>query len=213
MAAVKNKLLQGLAENFSKEVEHFNKTEVVCLIRDFNRHLEDQTVSGTRVLKGLDRENFLHILHTVFGMTEDTMLNGVFRIFDKDNDGLISMKEWIEGLSIFLRGSLEEQMKYCFQVYDLNGDNYISREEMIHMLKDSMVSWPTDEDPDEGVKDLVEITLKMMDHDHDGKLSFSDYEKSVRKENLLLEAFGTCLPNATKIQAFEEYTFQYPPKL
>lgn len=50
----------------------------------------------------------------------------------------------------------------CFHVYDLNGDNYISREEMFHMLKNSLIRQPTEEDPDEGIKDLVEITLKKM---------------------------------------------------
>lgn len=50
----------------------------------------------------------------------------------------------------------------CFEVYDLNGDGYISREEMFHMLKNSLIRQPTEEDPDEGIKDLVEITLKKM---------------------------------------------------
>lgn len=50
----------------------------------------------------------------------------------------------------------------CFDVYDLNGDGYISREEMFHMLKDSLIRQPTEEDPDEGVKDLVDIALKKM---------------------------------------------------
>lgn len=30
------------------------------------------------------------------------------------------------------------------------------------MLKNSLITKPTEEDPDEGIKDLVEITLKMM---------------------------------------------------
>lgn len=35
----------------------------------------------------------------------------------------------------------------------------------------------------------------LQDYDHDGKLSFTDFEKAVRDENLLLEAFGPCLPD------------------
>lgn len=35
-----------------------------------------------------------------------------------------------------------------------------------------------------------------QDQDHDGRLSFSDFEKAVKEENLLLEAFGCCLPDA-----------------
>lgn len=47
-------------------------------------------------------------------------------------------------------------------MFDLNGDGFISKEEMFHMLKNSLLKQPSEEDPDEGIKDLVEITLKKM---------------------------------------------------
>ena len=50
----------------------------------------------------------------------------------------------------------------CFAVFDLNGDGFISKEEMFHMLKNSLLKQPSEEDPDEGIKDLVEITLRKM---------------------------------------------------
>lgn len=57
-------------------------------------------------------------------------------------------------------------------MYDLNGDGYISREEMFHMLKNSLIRQPSEEDPDEGIKDLVEITLKKMVREkHNEKLA------------------------------------------
>ncbi|XP_074430776.1 calaxin isoform X1 [Larus michahellis] len=101
----------------------------------------------------------------------------------------------------------------CFEVYDLNGDGYISREEMFQMLKNSLLKQPSEEDPDEGIKDLVDIALKKMDYDHDGKLSFMDFEKAVKDENLLLEAFGPCLPDLKSSMAFEQKTFRETRKL
>ncbi|XP_023268036.1 EF-hand calcium-binding domain-containing protein 1 isoform X2 [Seriola lalandi dorsalis] len=207
MSAMNRKLKQTVAETISKQVEHFNKTEIECLIREFTVLL-GEPAAPRRAVTGLDRAKFRSILHNVFGMTDDMIMDGVFRTFDNDNDGFVGIKEWIEGLSVFLRGTLDEKIKYCFHVYDLNGDNYISREEMFHMLKNSLIRQPTEEDPDEGIKDLVEITLKKMDHDHDGRLSFGDFEKAVREENLLLEAFGTCLPDTTSIEIFEQRVFQ-----
>jgi len=128
-------------------------------------------------------------------MTDDIIMDRVFRAFDKDSDSYVSMEEYVKGLSVFIRGNVEEKLAYCFDVYDLNGDGYISREEMFHMLKNCMIKQPSEEDPDEGIKDLVEITLKKMDHDHDSRLSYKDFEKSVKEEPLLLEAFGPCLPD------------------
>ncbi|KAM6974795.1 calaxin isoform 2-T2 [Tautogolabrus adspersus] len=207
MSSVNRKWIQALAETISKQVKHFNKTEVECLIRGFNDLLEEQNISKNTA-GGLDRGRFRSILHDMFGMTDYMIMDGVFRTFDKDNDGSVSVKEWIEGLSVFLRGSLEEKIKYCFHVYDLNGDNYISKEEMFQLLKNSLNRQPTEEDPDEGIKDLVEITLKKMDHDHDGRLSFADFEKAVREEDLLLEGFGICLPDNTSIERYERHLFE-----
>ena len=80
---------------------------------------------------------------------------------------------------------------------------------MFQLLKNCLVKQPAEEDPDEGVKELVEITLKKMvkyfkqfyplvylqDIDKDSKLSKGDFESSVQSEQLLLEAFGKCLPD------------------
>uniref|UniRef100_A0A8C6YD18 EF-hand domain-containing protein n=1 Tax=Naja naja TaxID=35670 RepID=A0A8C6YD18_NAJNA len=154
------KKLQKLTESLCKSAKHFNKYEVECLIKLFNNL--DVEPSDRHAIVGLDRNSFRNILHVTFGMTDDMIMDRVFRGFDKDNDSCVSVTEWVEGLSIFLRGTLEEKMKYCFEVYDLNSDGYISREEMFHMLKNSLLKQPSEEDPDEGIKDLVEITLKKM---------------------------------------------------
>ena len=42
-------------------------------------------------------------------------------------------------INLSLFSSLEEKIKYCFTCYDLNGDGYISREEMIHLMKHAIV--------------------------------------------------------------------------
>ncbi|KAI6074540.1 EF-hand calcium-binding domain-containing protein 1 isoform X3 [Aix galericulata] len=188
------KRLQQQVEALSRSAKHFNKSEVECLIKLFDTLV---TTSSDRFgAVGFDRNMFRDTLHRTFGMTDDMVMDRVFRTFDRDNDNCISVEEWVEGLSVFLRGTLEERIKYCFEVYDLNGDGYISREEMFQMLKNSLLKQPSEEDPDEGIKDL--------DYDHDGKLSFADFEKAVRDDNLLLEAFGPCLPDIKRRHSLDE---------
>jgi Ca2+-binding EF-hand superfamily protein len=72
------------------------------------------------------------------------------------------MEEWIEGLSKFVRGTEEERIMFAFVVYDLNNDGYITKDEMFPMLKACMIKVPTEEDPDEGVKDLLDLVLKKL---------------------------------------------------
>ena len=59
-----------------------------------------------------------------------------------------------------------------------------------------------EEDQDEGVKDLIEMTLRKMDLDKDGRVSFADWKETIRLEPLLLEAFGPCLPNNKAAEVF-----------
>ena len=63
-----------------------------------------------------------------------------------------------------------------------------------------------EEDQDEGVKDLIEMTLRKMDLDKDGRVSFSDWKETIRMEPLLLEAFGPCLPNNKAAEVFLQKT-------
>ena len=108
---------------------------------------------------------------------------------------------------------MDEQMIYCFTIYDLNDDGFISKEEMLTMMKTCLVKQGGNEDDgEEGVKvtmevksyritdvfviqDLIDMTLKKMDHDKDGRVSYSDFEETVKREPLMMEAFGQCLPN------------------
>ena len=42
----------------------------------------------------------------------------------------------------------------------------------------------TDDDGDEGMKDLIEMTLKKMDHDKDGRVSYPDFQTTVTKAGI-----------------------------
>lgn len=88
-------------------------------------------------------------------------------------------------------------MRFCFNIYDLNEDGYISKEEMMTMMKNCfIVNSSEQEEEGDGVKDLVEMTLRKMDKDRDGRINLSDFQASVKEEPLLLEAFGNCLPTS-----------------
>ncbi|KYM89934.1 EF-hand calcium-binding domain-containing protein 1 [Atta colombica] len=143
----------------------------------------------------IDRTIFRELLHNTFHViTEDILVERLFCCWDREIEGAIRLEPWIMGLDVFLRGSLRDKIVFCFHVYDLNNDGYITKDEIFQLLKNCLIKQPGEEDPDEGVKDLSELALKKFDVDHDGKISFRDYETAVIEEPLLLEAFGQCLP-------------------
>ena len=52
----------------------------------------------------MNRNTFREFLHKVFNMTDDILMDRIFKFFDTDNDGLITREEWVVGLNVFLRG-------------------------------------------------------------------------------------------------------------
>ncbi|CAC5411574.1 calaxin-like [Mytilus californianus] len=182
------KLIEKLTK---KHTCNFKKHEIEKLI-----YMYQELVKNSPPSYKIDRSKFRDLLHQHFEMTDDILLDRVFRAFDQDSDNYISQEEWVTGLSTFIDQSEPESViKFCFMVYDLNGDGYISREEMFQLLKYSLVKQTHDEDSDESIKELVELILKKLDRDHDGRVSLLDFTTSVKEEPLLIEAFGTCLPS------------------
>ncbi|WAQ93564.1 EFCB1-like protein [Mya arenaria] len=184
---------------------HFSKQEIERLLQLFKEFTKTAPNEVKRGKGGIDRTKFRDILHQHFDMTDDVLMDKVFKAFDLDNDGYVSEEEWVLGMSIFLKGAIDEQSRFCFGVYSMRGeDGYISREDMYLLLKNCLVQHQQEEDAEEMQKDLVEMALKKIDFDHDGRVSVEDYMKSVAEESLLIEALGPCLPNTKTRESFLE---------
>ena len=124
----------------------------------------------------------------------------------------------------------QEQIRYCFSVYDLTGKGIIAKEEMTTLLQKCLKLQGQEEEGEDGVKveeddichddltididcvpqDIIDLTLKKMDVDKDGRICFDDYEETVKNEPLLLEAFGPCLPKATTLDLFMRQVLKRP---
>ncbi|KAJ8967436.1 hypothetical protein NQ314_002884 [Rhamnusium bicolor] len=87
-------------------------------------------------------------------------------------------------------------MERMFCVWDKQNYGLITLENWFNGLSlNCLIKHPQEEDPDESVKDLVDIVMRKIDKDKDGKVSLQDYRTTVEEEPLLLEAFGRCLPS------------------
>ncbi|XP_014447944.1 Kv channel-interacting protein 4 isoform X1 [Tupaia chinensis] len=105
----------------------FTKKELQILYRGF----KNECPSGV-----VNEETFKEIYSQFFPQGDSTTYaHFLFNAFDTDHNGAVSFEDFIKGLSILLRGTVQEKLNWAFNLYDINKDGYITKEEMLDIMK------------------------------------------------------------------------------
>lgn len=111
-------------------------------------------------------------------LQNNPLVKRVADVFDKDGSGDVDFKEFLQGLSTFSsKVDKTEKLRFAFQIYDLDGDGFISREELFMVLQ-MMVGKNLKE---EQLHCIVNRTLVYADKDLDGRISFEEFESIIGK--------------------------------
>ncbi|KAJ3128610.1 hypothetical protein HK100_009089 [Physocladia obscura] len=113
-------------------ISHFEAVEIQALFEQF---LSLATIPPTADGPGgITRETFDQCLGAL-GKEKNLITDRIFSFFDQDADECISFKEFVLGLGVMIKGSLDERIENAFKGYDLNNDGQISRQELHQMFK------------------------------------------------------------------------------
>ncbi|XP_039744177.1 dual oxidase 1 isoform X1 [Pteropus medius] len=66
---------------------------------------------------------------------QDMFVESMFSLADKDGNGYLSFREFLDILVVFMKGSPEEKSHLMFRMYDFDENGLISKDEFIRMLR------------------------------------------------------------------------------
>lgn len=176
---------------------HFDKTELDCIAIMYYKLLKE---AGCEVKQELPSSSVSEVLHKSLGMADNFLEKRMFRALGGIQDS-VPLEKWISAISLLLRGTPEQQIDFCFKVYDSSETGIIRRDQMVNLLRRA-IYMHFEEQVEAAVNDLVDVIIQMMDKDKDGMISYQDYKTTVLEKPLLLECFGPCIPDHMSKTAF-----------
>merc|ERR1740115_197054 len=141
----------------------------------------------------VSESNFFHCFEELIGddISDDdkeilpVVLGKMYELFDTNDDGVLDFTELGTGLTPLVGGTQDEKAKAAFDLYDYNGDGVISLDEMTRYLTAVFKVMYAAESGTEAKMGCDAGTLAMVtaeqafkgaDLNHDGKLSFGEFQ-------------------------------------
>ncbi|CAL8115189.1 unnamed protein product [Orchesella dallaii] len=117
----------------------------------------------------------------------------VFNTLDQGRSGLISFEDFVLGLSVLSRGTPEEKLRWTFSLYDINGDGFITKEEMKDVVTAIFELMGNCTEPliEEGaVQTRVDKVFQKMDQNHDGLVSLDEFLDCCCKDENIIKSIS-----------------------
>eukprot|EP00794_Sanderia_malayensis_P010755 gene10755-11905_t len=132
----------------------------------------------------LNRDQFIDLYSSFYGSENaKKFVSHVYRTFDANKDGKIDFREFMCSLSVATRGTIDEKLRWAFNVYDIDGDGFISSYEMKTIMRS--IAKMNSEDRSQNASEVHEL-FEAMDTNNDGKLSMGEFIAGAKKDPILI---------------------------
>ncbi|XP_072768472.1 A-type potassium channel modulatory protein KCNIP1-like isoform X3 [Nerophis lumbriciformis] len=165
---------------------NFSKQELQVLYRGFKNECPSGIVS---------EETFKQIYSQFFPHGDaSAYAHYLFNAFDSAQTGSIKFEDFVTALSILLRGSITEKLQWTFNLYDINRDGYINKEEMTDIVRaiyDMMGKYTYPVLRTDAHKQHVDAFFQKMDKNRDGVVTLDEFILSCQEVYLLFPSLSS----------------------
>ena len=141
----------------------------------------------------------LHEFQTALGLRMNGFTKRIFSAFDSDGSSQIDFYEFVQGLSALSpSATIEEKAAFCFNVYDIDGNGFIDRDELKEVLTFSLKGNENVQISDDQLEKIIEVTFKNMDVNHDGEISLTEFANEAKKNPAILSCVNLNLDKLLK---------------
>nr|XP_033783014.1 Kv channel-interacting protein 1 isoform X3 [Geotrypetes seraphini] len=115
----------------------------------------------------------------------------LFNAFDTAQTGSVKFEDFVMALSILLRGTVHEKLRWTFNLYDINKDGYINKEEMMDIVKaiyDMMGKYTYPVLKEDTPRQHVDIFFQKMDKNKDGVVTLDEFMESCQEDDNIMRS-------------------------
>ncbi|XP_074816789.1 A-type potassium channel modulatory protein KCNIP1 isoform X1 [Natator depressus] len=162
---------------------NFTKRELQVLYRGF----KNECPSGV-----VNEETFKQIYAQFFPHGDASMYaHYLFNAFDTSQTGSVKFEGFVMALSTLLRGTVHEKLRWTFNLYDINKDGYINKEEMMDIVKaiyDMMGKYTYPVLKEDAPRLHVEVFFQKMDKNKDGVVTLDEFIESCQEDDNIMRS-------------------------
>ncbi|NXW90244.1 DUOX2 oxidase, partial [Alopecoenas beccarii] len=137
----------------------------------------------------LSRAEFAEAL----GLKANSMfVDSMFSLADKDGNGYISFREFLDILVVFMKGSPEEKSKVMFRMYDIDENGFLSKKEFLRMLR-SFIEISNNCLTREQAEQVTESMFRASGFEDRDELTWEDFHYMLRDHDRELRLTHLCI--------------------
>nr|XP_019598484.1 PREDICTED: guanylyl cyclase-activating protein 3 [Rhinolophus sinicus] len=131
----------------------------------------------------------LHEFKTFLGLTglnqkANQHVDQVYNTFDMNKDGFIDFVEFIAAVNLFVRGKMDQKLKWYFKLYDADGNGSIDKKELLNIF---MTVQNLNGQQTLSPEEFTNLVFHNIDINHDGELTLEEFINGTEKDQDLLE--------------------------